>query len=65
MLKVFVVSFLGSSIVDERMNFGRVGGWILYAILSSYVLENSAEKVLAGRLKGRVHSLVQENAALP
>ena len=57
MLSLFVVSFLGSSIVDERMNFGRVG--------ARYVLENSAEKVLAGRLKGRVHLLVQENAALP
>ena len=33
------------------MNFGRVGGLILYDILSSYAWENCAQKILAHRLE--------------
>ena len=33
------------------MNFGRVGGLILYAILSRYARENCAQKTLADLLE--------------
>ena len=53
-LAVFFFSCL--SIVNKRMNYGRVGGLILEANLTSEVPENSTRKILADHLEdGHIH----------